>query len=117
MGSKRFRPDPAEIQMSPPGQNVHHAYTPNGIPASRLSAEWRKSKRSNPTGACVELAKLPGGRVAMRNSRHPDGPALIYTRAQMAALVAAARINGLTDLRCAIVDERLPPARITRYER
>ena len=84
--------------MNPPEQNVHHANTPNGIPAGRLSAEWRKSKRSNPTGCCVELAELPGGRVAMRNSRHPDGPALIYSRAQMAALVAAAKINGLTGL-------------------
>lgn len=35
----------------------------------------------------------------MRNSRHPDGPALIYSRAQMAALIAAAKINGLADLR------------------
>jgi hypothetical protein len=75
-------------------QNVHGANIPNGIPASLLSARWRKSKRSNPTGACVELAELPGGRVAMRNSRHPGGPALIYSRAQMAALVAAAKFNG-----------------------
>jgi uncharacterized protein DUF397 len=94
---KRFRPDPAEMQMHAYQQDVHGANIPNGIPASSLSARWRKSKRSNPTGACVELAELPGGRIAMRNSRHPDGPTLIYSRAQIAALVTAAKFNGLIE--------------------
>ena len=35
---------------------------------------WQKSRRSNPSGNCVELAELPGGAgVAMRNSRDPTG--------------------------------------------
>ncbi|WP_167536459.1 DUF397 domain-containing protein [Streptomyces ficellus] len=52
---------------------------------------WTKSARSNATGNCVELAALPGGRVAVRNSRDPHGPALIYTRDEIAAFVAGAR--------------------------
>jgi hypothetical protein len=35
----------------------------------------------------VEIAALPDGGAAVRNSRDPQGPALIYTRAEMQALI------------------------------
>ena len=54
-------------------------------------AAWRKSRHSNPSGNCVELAALPGGTIAIRNSRHPAGPALLYPRAAFAAFLAGAR--------------------------
>lgn len=64
----------------------------NGMQATGIEGVvWRKSRRSNPTGNCVELAELPGGDVAMRNSRHPAGPALIYSRAELAAFIGAAK--------------------------
>lgn len=63
----------------------------NGVPATELSVEWQKSSFSNPNGNCVELAQLPDGGVAVRNSRHPGGPALVYTPAEMAAFVAGAK--------------------------
>lgn len=60
----------------------------NGMPASRLrGVTWRKSRHSNPSGNCVELAELPVGVIAVRNSRYPSGPALIYTRAELDAFV------------------------------
>ncbi|WP_219470467.1 DUF397 domain-containing protein [Nonomuraea rhizosphaerae] len=62
--------------------------TYNGMPAADLQqVAWRKSRYSNSQGNCVELAKLPDGGVAVRNSRFPDGPALIYTRDEIRALV------------------------------
>ncbi|KUL34410.1 regulator [Streptomyces sp. NRRL F-4489] len=71
----------------------------NGMPADALEgAIWRKSRRSNPSGNCVELAVLPDGEVAVRNSRHPAGPALIYPRAAMAAFVQGARDGEFDDL-------------------
>ncbi|WP_425586026.1 DUF397 domain-containing protein [Streptomyces thioluteus] len=43
----------------------------NGMVASGIDdVVWRKSRYSNSQGSCVEFAKLPGGGVAVRNSRH-----------------------------------------------
>jgi len=59
---------------------------------------WRKASASNPAGACVELAALPTGEIAMRNSRNPQAPALIYTRAEIAAFLAGAKAGEFDDL-------------------
>jgi hypothetical protein len=104
--SNRFRPDPAEMQMTTHEAAGSPADLPNGIPAAQLTAaRWRKSQRSNPSGACVELAELPGGKVAVRNSRYPSGPALICHRSAIAALIGAARKGALSALSPRYCDE------------
>lgn len=64
----------------------------NGMPATELAgARWVKSSRSAPTGGnCVEVAFLPGGQVAVRNSRQPGGPALVFTTLEWSAFVGGA---------------------------
>jgi len=71
----------------------------NGMPATGLvDARWRKSSISNSQGTCVELARLDEGQFAMRNSRNPEGPALIYTRAEIAALIDGMKRGEFDDL-------------------
>jgi hypothetical protein len=71
----------------------------NGIPADQLvSARWRKAQASNPSGNCVEVAALAEGGIAVRNSRHPSGPALIYTRAEIEAFLTGVKNGEFDDL-------------------
>ena len=71
----------------------------NGMPAGELrGASWRKSSRSSAQGNCVETARLPGGQVAVRNSRHPEGPALVFTRAEVRAFLDGAKDGEFDEL-------------------
>jgi hypothetical protein len=71
----------------------------NGVAADELGGvTWRKSRASNPSGDCIEVAALASGAVAMRNSRDPHGPALVYTRAEIAAFLRGAKDGEFDDL-------------------
>jgi hypothetical protein len=71
-------------------QTMHAIH--NGMSARELTgAVWRKSQRSNSQGACVEMARISADTIALRNSRDPQGPALICPRDAIVALVAGLR--------------------------
>lgn len=65
----------------------------HGNPSERPNAglAWIKSSLSFSNGNCVEVARLPGSEIGVRNSRDPDGPVLTFTPAQWAAFLGRAR--------------------------
>ncbi|NGO71093.1 DUF397 domain-containing protein [Streptomyces boncukensis] len=63
----------------------------NGMPARALgSADWHSWSGPN-GGTCLEVKRLPGRRVALRQSADAAGPALVCALDGFAAFVEAAK--------------------------
>lgn len=62
------------------------------LPNTDLSrAVWQKSTYSSQNGNCVEVARNLPALVAIRDSKHPNGPALLVTRAVWRAFIDVMR--------------------------
>ena len=85
--------------MTPDSRDSRSFTSYNGAPAGDLAGvRWRKSARSSAQGNCVELAQLPGRGVAVRNSRDPEGPALLFTDAELEAFLGGVKDGDFDDL-------------------
>ncbi|MEV0751409.1 DUF397 domain-containing protein [Streptosporangium sp. NPDC050280] len=62
------------------------------LPQSHLLT-WRKSSYSGSGDNCVEVAALPGGGQAVRDSKNPGGPVLKFTPSEWSAFISGVR-NG-----------------------
>ena len=65
-----------------------------GRPDSGLG--WVKSSFSFANGNCVQVARLPGGGIGVRDSKDRDGAVLRFTPGEWQAFLAGAR-NGEFD--------------------
>jgi Domain of unknown function (DUF397) len=71
----------------------------NGMPAADLGTQgWAKPWSGPNGGDCLEARKLPGGRVALRQSADPQGPALILEPNEIRAFVDGAKAGLADDL-------------------
>jgi hypothetical protein len=64
-------------------------------------AVWRKSSggaNGGGTTECVEVAALGNDRIAVRDSKHPDGAVLFLTRAELAVWISGVKTGEFNDL-------------------
>jgi len=59
---------------------------------------WRTSSFSGNNGTCVEVAALPHGHIAVRNSTRPDGVAILVTRVEMNHWINGIKAGEFDDL-------------------
>jgi hypothetical protein len=64
--------------------------------------QWRTSSFTDSGtsngGSCVEVAALPDGRIAVRNSNHRDAGVVYFTRTEVAAWIKGIKAGEFDDL-------------------
>jgi hypothetical protein len=67
-------------------------------PSDSFVTLWRTSSFSGNNGTCVEVAVLPSGYIAVRNSNDPDEGIILFTRAEMNAWIRGVKAGEFDDL-------------------
>ncbi|MFJ5850584.1 DUF397 domain-containing protein [Streptomyces sp. NPDC092903] len=71
----------------------------NGMTASGIAgARWKKASASDAVNCCVEVFVANGMSVAVRDSKAPDGPALVFGHESMASFLKGTGMGGFGSL-------------------
>ncbi|MFJ5119001.1 DUF397 domain-containing protein [Kitasatospora sp. NPDC088548] len=62
------------------------------------NATWYKSSYSAQAGQCIEVSPSLPGAVPVRDSKDPEGPALVFPAAAWSAFVAAIQADEFGDV-------------------
>jgi hypothetical protein len=62
------------------------------------TTHWRISSFSGNNGSCVEVAALPDGRIAVRNSNRREAGTVLFTRREMGAWIKGVKVGEFDDL-------------------
>ena len=65
--------------------------------SEHMALVWRKAQRSTTNGSCVEIASV-AGKIAVRDSKDPGGPVLVYTPNEFSAFLDGAKKGEFDDL-------------------
>ncbi len=77
-----------KTQATKPSSADHQG--PGQAPDEAGSLDWRRGCGAH--GACVEVAKLPDGRTAVRDGKSADGsPVLVFSSEEWRAFLVSAR--------------------------
>lgn len=62
--------------------------------ADHHGPEWRKSSFSTAGGNCVEVARLAGRKIGVRDGKRPDAAPLVFGASAFAAFLAGVGAGG-----------------------
>ena len=71
---------------------MFNTMNPEGVALDGLTytdefGTWRKSQRSGPDGNCVEVTKLPSGKIGVRNTKDREAGMSEFTPAEIGAFL------------------------------
>jgi hypothetical protein len=76
-------------------------FTPNACHnQAHADLQWVKSSLSYAHGDCVEVASLPEGCIALRDSKDTEGPVLRFTSSEWNAFIGGVRNGEFDKLSC-----------------
>lgn len=67
-------------------------FSKEGVVVDLTSAKWFKSTESSNDGSCVEVAFVDS-LIAVRDSKNPEGPKLIFTKKEWRAFLSGAKAS------------------------